>query len=38
MLLAPTLVLSVLCVVFGLTTDLTVGVAGEAVRVLGGLP
>ncbi len=38
MLLAPTLVLSVLCVVFGLTTDLTVGMAGEAVRVLGGLP
>ncbi len=38
LLLVPTLVLTVLCVVLGVTTDLTVGVAGEAVQVLGILP
>ncbi len=37
-LLAPTVVLTALCIVFGLATGLTVGVAGEAAGVLGVAP
>ena len=37
-LLAPTLLLTVLCVVFGVATDLTVGVAGLAAAGLGVAP
>ncbi len=38
MLLAPTLLLTVLCVAFGVATEFTVGVAGSAADMLGVLP
>ncbi len=38
MLLMPAVALCVLCVVLGISTDLTVGVADAAARLLGGAP
>lgn len=38
LLLAPTLLLTVLCVAFGVATGLTVGVAGFAADILGATP
>lgn len=38
MLVIPAMVLCALCIVLGVTTDLTVGVASTAARLLGGAP
>ena len=38
MLLVPTLILTAMCVVFGVATDLTIGLADSAARGLGVMP